>query len=318
MAATKGNDQPPAFLTETKAILVAETRKVFVRDMLEQANQLNGRLLEQDVRETVNAEVTAAVGAMRKWQEAKIRMMEKEVGRRRREEERLELEGKTVQLSLEREVGWFKDRIEELEKIERCFIAKKAQYKQFQRDCIAKCERLKGFLRFVTRENMQMYPQMLTKPTSSPLLKRTSVTPKPIPTSTTRFPSNRQQRAVSILKVNLLKTQRSLSTLKQRTKENRSISPISALSDTEKFFQSSLQRLVPKSLQATERLPGPLLRSRTCAKPRLAMQKVPYKSVEEFKSMPPAHVLDLLVSNSLVQRQLLYATFHSAVYRKDV
>ncbi len=165
---------------------------------------------------------------------------------------------------------------------------------------------------------MQMYPQILTKPTSSPLLKRTSATPEPIPISTSRFMSNTQQRAVSVLKVNLLKTQRSLSTLKQTAKEKRSVSPISALAETEKFFQNSLQRLAPKSFQATERLPGPLLRFRTFAKPRVHQPKQPYKSLDEFKSMPPADVLDLLVSNQLAQRHLLYATFHSAVYRKDV
>jgi hypothetical protein len=318
MAAAKGKDMPSAFLTEMKAIVVTETRKAFVRDMLEQASELNERVLEQDVGAAVNAEVVAAMGAMRRWQEAKIRMMEREVGRRKREEERLDLKGKTTQQSLEREVSWLMDRIEELGKIERCFIEKKSHYEQLKRDYIAKCQRLKGFLRYVTRENMQMYPQILTKPASSPLLKRTSATPEPIPTSTSRFMSNTQQRAVSVLKVNLLKTQRSLSTLKQAAKEKRSISPISALAETEKFFQNSLQRLAPKSFQATERLPGPLLRSRTFAKPRFHQPKQPYKSLDEFKSMPSADVLDLLVSNQLAQRHLLYATFHSAVYRKDV
>ena len=304
-----------------KAIVATETRKTFVKDRLSAATQWNEIVLQQDLGDLVNEEAAAALEAMQKWQKAKIRMAERELGRRERETERTCREERLIQESLEREVDWYKDRIEELELMQRGYGEKQAEYVRLRSDCSAKCKRLTGFLRFITRENMQMYPKVLTKPSASPLPKRMSATPEPISTFTRRLMSKTQQRAVSVLKGNLLKTQRSISTLRLAVREKRSISPMSSLSERERFFQDSLQRLIPKTLQSTEKGQGPLLRvlsSFACSSFKSKQPRLPYRSVEEFKGMTSAEVLALLVSNELAQRHLQYATFHSAVHRKDV
>lgn len=316
MASGRLKDLPPAFLTEMKAILATETRKTFVQNKLSEASHWSERMLKQDLGSLINEEVTAALDAMQKWQKAKIRMAERELSRRERETEGIGLQEKLTQESLEREVSWYMERIEKLEQIHRNYSEKQAEYVRLADEYNSKCERLRGFLRFATRENMQMYPKVLRKSTISPLPKRMSATPEPISTSTSGFINTTQQRAVSVLKGNLLKTQRSLSTLRLAVKEKRSISPISCVSERERFFQDSLQRLVPKPLQSTEKGKGPWLRVRSSivgSSFKLKQHRLPFKSLEEFKCMKTADVFSLLASNALAQRHLQYATFHSAV-----
>ena len=307
-------DISTAFLTEMLVSISSDRRKAFIRDILLPASLFNSEILQIDLPKLINTEINLAIHAMERWIQSKIHLADRELAVKQREKTRKN-EGFFGSEDLEEEINWYKNRIQDMMQIEENYRRKKTENDEKKRDLLMKIERLKGFLRFITRENMQIYPKFPIKPALKPQKNRNSATPEPLSTTKTLFFSKSTQRSVSSLKSNLTQIRRNLSTIRVKIREKNSISPVLLRyekTENERFLSDLLLRFSGKSGK-NEGKKRPVLRIRSSSTVRIRYEgsEKMHKNREELKCNRVKEVLRVLGENQEAQKLLLYMTFYS-------